>query len=110
MFNRKNSLKVLLTSAALTLPSANAFADRQDPIRYVDELESCVTAIRSELDLNGVNRIRHIVTKSSPQGLAYELRLRVSTYSGGAEKAYTAYCLVTGNNEPSRLRVVESKI
>ena len=109
MSNRQDFLKPLLFTGALALASTAAIADQGDRIRYVDELESCVTAIKSEIDLEGVNRIRHIVTKSSPQGVAYELRLKVSTYAGNAEKEYSAYCLVTGNNEPSRLRVTESK-
>ena len=109
MFNRLNLRKLVILAGASVLLSATALADQNERIRYVDELESCVTAIRSEIDLEGVNRIRHIVTKSSPQGVAYELRLKVSTYAGNAEKEYSAYCLVTGSREPTRLRITESK-
>ena len=87
--------------------SLPALADRSDAVRYADELESCVTAIKSEIDLAGVNRIRHIVTKSSVQGIAYELNLETSTFAGETEKNYAAYCLVTGKRKPSRLRVEE---
>jgi len=109
MLIRQNFLKSIAIAGATMLLAAPAQADSPDRIRYVDELESCVTAIKSEIDMDGVNRIRHIVTASSPQGIAYELRLRVSTYTGEAQKEYSAYCLVTGNNEPSRLRVTRSK-
>jgi hypothetical protein len=109
MFNRQNFLKSIAVAGATSLMAASALADSPERIHYVDELESCVTAIKSEIDMDGVNRIRHIVTKSTPQGIAYELRLRVSTYAGDAEREYSAYCLVTGNSEPSRLRVTRSK-
>lgn len=108
MFNRQPLMKLVILAGASTFMSASALADQMDRIRYVDELESCVTAIRAEIELEGVNRIRHIVTKSSAQGIAYEFRLKVSTYSGDTEKEYSAYCLVIGSNEPSRLRVTAS--
>lgn len=99
--------KSWIAAALLSAASLPALADRPDSVRYADELESCVTAIKAEIDLAGVNRIRHIVTKSNAQGIAYELKLETSTYAGDTEKNYATYCLVTGKGKPSRLRVEE---
>ena len=107
MSKHTNHWKHGITAALLAAFSLPALADRPDSVRYADELESCVTAIKAEIDLAGVNRIRHIVTKSNAQGLAYELKLETSTYAGNMKKNYAAYCLVTGKGKPSRLRVEE---
>ena len=102
MSNRNYPWKNWIAVGLLSSLAVPALADRSDAVRYSDELESCVTAIKSELDLAGVNRIRHIVTESKPQGIAYELKLDTSTFAGETEKRYSAYCLVTGKSKPSR--------
>lgn len=110
MKNRNHNWKLWMAAGLLSGLSLPAVADRSDSVRYADELESCVTAIKSEIDLDGVSRIRHIVTNSTAQGIAYELKLETSTFAGDKEKSYSAYCLVTGKNSPSRLRVAEKAI
>lgn len=106
----KNQRNALATALAVTFTiglSATAQADRNDAIRYADELESCVTAMREQLDLDGVHRIQHVVTKTDAQGLATALTLETSTFSDAATKQYSAYCVVTGNHRPTRLHVEE---
>lgn len=103
--NAKRNWKTWLAAGLLTGITLPALADRTEGVRYADELESCVAAIKAEIDLDGVKRIRHIVTNSSAQGIAYELKLQTSTFAGDTEKNYTAYCLVTGKSKPSKLRV-----
>lgn len=107
MSKHTNNWKPWVAAVLLSGLSLPALADRSDAVRYADELESCVTAIKSEIDLDGVNRIRHIVTNSNARGIAYELKLETSTFADGTEKNYAAYCLVTGKSKPSRLRVEE---
>ena len=105
---RNDKWKHWIAAGLLTGLSLPALADRSDTVRYADELESCVTAIKSEIDLAGVNRIRHIVTDSNAQGIASALQLEPSTFAGDTQKNYSAYCLVTGKGKPSRLRVEEN--
>jgi len=90
----------------LTL-SAGAPAADDDVVRYADELDTCVTALNERLDLAGVNRIRHVVTKLDTNGIGYALTLRTSTYADDTEKQYSAYCEATGTHRPTRLRVKE---
>ena len=82
-------------------------ADRDNGIRYDDELESCVAAVRDQLDLDGVHRIQHVVTRSSARDLGYALTIRTSTYSETSKKEYATYCVAVGNREPSRLKIEE---
>lgn len=107
MKNRNQKWQAWLAATLLAGVTSTAMADRSDGVRYADELESCVQAIKAEIDLDGVHRIRYVVTNSTAQGIAYELTLKTSTYAGDSEKNYSAYCLVTGKRSPSRLRIEE---
>lgn len=107
MSNRSNALATVLAVTFSIGFSATALADRDAGIRYADELESCVAAMKERLDLDGVYRIQHIVTKSDAQGIAYALTLETSTFSDATEKQYSTYCVATGNHRPSRLQIEE---
>ena len=97
----------LATVALLLTLSAGAPAADDAVVRYADELDTCVSALNERLDLAGVHRIRHVVTKLDTNGIGYALTLRTSTYADEAEKQYSAYCEVTGTHRPTRLRVKE---
>lgn len=107
MKNRTPMLKTLFATVLLTGSAATAHADRTDDIRFAAELDACVTALKDNLNLDGVHRIRHIVRKSDAQSIGYALTLKTSTYSDGAERLYSAYCVVVGNNKPTRLHIEE---
>lgn len=100
-------LKAIIAATLVVTAPGVALADRDSTIRFDDELESCVAAVRDKLDLDGVHRIQHVVTKSSPQDLGYALTIRTSTYADGAEKEYSAYCVTIGKRKPSRLTIEE---
>ena len=98
---------IFAAAALLATLSTNAPAADDVVVRYADELDACVAALNERLDLAGVHRIRHVVTKLDTNGIGYALTLRTSTYADESEKQYSAYCEATGTHRPTRLRVRE---
>lgn len=106
--NIRNTLvKLAAVSVGLVATSSAALADKSAAFQFADELDACVAALNDQLDLSGVYRIRHIVTKSDPRGRGYSLTIKTQTFSEIADKQYSAVCVATGNNQPSRLKVAE---
>lgn len=107
--------KTILTRVAgitlLTLlvagPMQLASAAQNDELEFARELDVCVAALNERLDLQGVVRIRHIVTNYSTQGLGYSLTIKTRTFTDTAEKKYSAVCIANGDNRPSRLKIEE---
>lgn len=108
---KHTALHTLATSALLALllnaTLSPATVARADELEFARELDACVLALHGRLDLQGVTRIRHIVTKFDTKGLGYSLTIRTRTFSDTAEKKYSVVCVATGNHVPSRLKIKE---
>lgn len=107
MINKSPVIRFISVALLFAGVSANALADDTRKIRYADELDACVTALRGKIDLEGVTRIQHVVTRFQAQNIGYALSLETSTFAPEAERRYSAYCVAVGKNTPSRLRVEE---
>lgn len=102
------SLPALILIAGLaTSASAVASTNERIEARINNEVAACASAFRNHVDLDGVNRIRHIVTAATPAIIGREFRLETSTFSGSGERRYRSICLVNGDNPPIKLRVRE---
>jgi hypothetical protein len=102
------SLPALMLIAGLaTGASAMASTSERIEARINNEVAACASAFRNQVDLDGVNRIRHVVTAATPAIIGREFRLETSTFSGEEERRYRSICLVNGDNPPIRLRVRE---
>jgi hypothetical protein len=88
---------------------ASAMASTSDRIdaRISNEIAACASAFRNHVELDGVNRIRHVVTTASPAIIGREFRLETSTFSGAEERRFRSICIVNGDNPPIKLRVRE---
>lgn len=99
--------KIVLLTLLLAGPFRPASAAQNDELEFARELDACVAALNERLDLQGVVRIRHIVTKYNTKGLGYSLTINTKTFTDTAEKKYSAVCVATGDSKPSRLKVEE---
>jgi hypothetical protein len=97
---------ILATSLLASLPGT-AKAELEFDARYGAELNACVAAIRDSVDLDGVQRIRHVVTRSGPTIIGQAFTLMSSTYAGDTERRYSAYCVANGDHPPLKLRIEE---
>jgi hypothetical protein len=108
MFKRDVTSTILVATAALTVMSGAAFAESGDDSRYANELNACVTAMKANIEMDGVRRIRHVVTKLAPDVLGYKMTLQTVTYADKAVRQYEASCSANGDNPPFRLHIRES--
>jgi hypothetical protein len=108
MISRNVIISFIALIGGLAGINGQAWAERTGDFEFSDELDACVAALNDEIDLNDVQRIRHIVTKYDTKGRGYSLTIRTHTYSATAEKQYSAICVATGKNQPSRLEVTET--
>ena len=95
--------------AALTIILSGTAARAELPIslEFADELDSCVAALHGEIDLDGVSKVRHVVTRSSPKKRGFLLTIRTQTFSPVANKNYAVTCVAAGKNLPTKLQVDE---
>ena len=100
-------IRILTTTIALTALSGAALADATRAVPYAGELDACVSALKANIDMDGVRRIRHIVTKMVPESIGYSMKLETVTYTGDTERHYSASCFANGNNPPFKLRINE---
>jgi len=107
MFKRNVTSRILVTAVALTAMSGTLLADSRDEARYADELNACVTAMKASIEMDGVRRIRHVVTKLAPDILGYKMTLQTFTYADEAVRQYKGSCSANGDNPPFRLRIKE---
>jgi hypothetical protein len=102
-----NRKAVGIVALAITFFGAPAVAELPNSLEFADELDSCVTALNGELDLDGVSRVRHVVTKSSPKRRGYMFTIRTQTFSSNANKVYAVTCVADGKSLPLKLQVSE---
>lgn len=84
-----------------------AAADDEENFTFADEVDACVAAVDSHLDLGNADRVRHFVTNTKRTGIGYVLTIETSVFSESTEKKYAAYCVANGNNDPVKFRIDE---
>lgn len=101
------AIRMLTTITALTVLSGAALADSMRAVPYAGELDACVSALKANIDMDGVRRIRHIVTKMVPESIGYRMKLETVTYTQDRERHYSTFCFANGNHPPFKLRINE---
>lgn len=99
-----------LTLVFLGWAGTTALASSAEPktFEFAEELDACVTALNEKLNLDGVNRVRHVVTDYDSRGRGYTLKISTETFSKVAQRRYSAVCVANGSQKPSRLTISES--
>ena len=98
---------IMLIAGLTTGATATASTAGRIDARINNEVAACASAFRDHVELDGVYRIRHVVTTAKPAIIGREFRLETSTFAGDQERRYRAVCIVNGDNPPIRLRVRE---
>lgn len=102
----KNPLPGL--AAALALGATSSVAVAEEKLAFAKEVDSCVAAIASRLNLDRATRVRHLVSTARRTGIGYVLTIETAVFSDSSEKEYEAYCVANGDNVPLKFRIEET--
>lgn len=107
MTNRQSVIAIAAIAVSLTGLALPAAADDDDTLNFADEVDACVAAVDSHLDLGNADRVRHFVTNTKRTGIGYVLTIETSVFSASSKRKYAAYCVANGNNDPVKFRIDE---
>lgn len=102
MFNR-NKAVVSIILAALYVVASPAGAATVEESGVEHEVNSCVEAVREQVDYSDAARVRHEVTAIERRTVGYTLKISTSLYGENEQaliRAYAATCVVNGDNPP----------
>jgi len=99
-----------ITTAAIavftiTLSAAQALALPNSEEAVMDEARICVDAIGERVNVQEVNRVRHVVTDFDYAPIGYALRIRSEYFTDSGQAEFRTYCVVDGTRGPLQLRV-----
>jgi len=107
----KNFLPGLAGAAlAIALTGAGSVAVAAEKLAFAKEVDSCVAAVTSRLDLDRATRVRHLVSTAKRTGIGYVLTIETAVFFDSSEKKYEAYCVANGDNVPVKFRIEEIEI
>jgi hypothetical protein len=107
----KNFVPGLLAAAlALGVTGTGSVAVAAEKLAFAKEVDSCVAAVTSRLDLDRATRVRHLVSTAKQTGIGYVLTIETAVFFDSSEKKYEAYCVANGDNAPLKFRIEEIDI
>ena len=110
MFNR-NKAVISLTLIGLYAFAAPAGAATVAESGIADEVNSCVAAVREQLNYDGATRVLHDVVAIERRTVGYTMKITTSLFGKSGDEAIRAYattCVVNGDNEPLQFSVSEN--
>lgn len=72
------------------------------------EVDTCLAAVNSQLDLDNATRVRHLVSHVKKTGIGYVLTIESAVIFSDSEKRYEARCVANGDNPPLKLRIEQT--
>lgn len=106
MINRPLVTAIAATAVSVVGLALPAAAD-DDALTFAAEVNSCVAAVDSHLDLGDAARVRHFVINSKQTGIGYVLTIETTVFGVASERKYATYCVAKGDNEPVKFRIDE---
>jgi hypothetical protein len=95
-------------AATLALGATGSAAGAAETLAFAKEVDSCVAAVTSRLNLDRATRVRHLVSTARRTGIGYVLTIETAVFSDSSEKTYEAYCVANGDNVPLKFRIEET--
>ena len=104
-------LNKLAATAILSVSlAAVGHADDESSLPFASEVDSCISAVNANLDLLDAERVRHVVKQRDHAGASYAFAIETSVFNGKDAKHYAAYCVASGEGQPTRFRIAEKTI
>jgi hypothetical protein len=106
--SHRHLLFPLLPIAAIAIAFfAASNAEAGEDLPFAAEVDSCVAAVNTHLDLGDASRVRHLVSNTKRTGIGYVLTIETSVFSASSERKYEAYCVARGASVPLKFRIEE---
>ncbi|MGH8165956.1 MAG: hypothetical protein ACREQ1_01885 [Woeseiaceae bacterium] len=103
--SQRHLLFPVLSTAIAFFAASKAEAGGDLP--FAAEVDSCVAAVNTHLDLADASRVRHLVSNTKRTGIGYVLTIETSVFSDSSERKYEAYCVARGASVPLKFRIEE---
>ena len=110
MSNRNSLPGLLAATLSLALTGPGPVVAAEENLAFAKEVDSCVAAVTSRLDLDRATRVRHLVSTAKRTGIGYVLTIETAVFFDSSEKKYEAYCVANGDNLPLKFRIEEIDI
>jgi hypothetical protein len=110
MLNQNFMRSLLAATLPLGFSGAGSVAEAAETLAFAEEVDSCVAAVTSRLDLDRATRVRHLVSTAKQTGIGYVLTIETAVFFDSSEKKYEAYCVANGDNAPLKFRIEEVDI
>ena len=94
------TLLAVASIGAVALP-----AEAGETMLFSREVDSCLAAVNSELDLESATRVRHLVSRVKRTGIGYALTIESAVIFPDSEKRYETHCVANGSNAPIKLSI-----
>jgi hypothetical protein len=108
MFSKPALLALVPTVLGFGLAAGIAApAAASGKVAFAAEIDSCVNAVTSRLDLEHAKRVRHVVSNARRTGIGYVLTIETAVFFDGSEKNYEASCVANGKNPPVKFEMEE---
>ena len=75
---------------------------------YNEAVETCLSSVNAELDLDSATRVRHLVEHVKGTGIGDVFEIRTSVFTPGKTRTFAAYCVAGGSNLPVKFRISET--
>ena len=96
---------VVVVGAALLSMAVQANEGGETAI--LDEVQSCISAVNSEIDTSGANRVQHVVEDIELVKLGYRVEIDTTVIGEAGEVRYATDCSANRSFKPYRLKVSE---
>lgn len=101
--------KIALSTIGIVVLSTPALAERNNTPDYMAEIDSCIVELKSRLEINDTDRLRHVITKSRRSGNRYAFNIKTTVITADSESSYSAFCVASGNAAPITFKLREQK-
>ncbi|HLU05350.1 MAG TPA: hypothetical protein VKZ91_02245 [Woeseiaceae bacterium] len=83
-------------------------AEAAGKMLFSREVDSCLAAVNTELDLENAQRVRHLVSRVKRTGIGYAVTIESAVIFPDSEKRYETHCVANGSNAPIRLTIEQA--
>jgi hypothetical protein len=107
MNNRQPFLAVTAAIALLTV-GASAAASGNGEVKFDREVESCISEVIDQANLDDAIRVRHLIVNVKNSTSGYVFKINTSIFVEADDKAireYASYCVAKGDDKPVKFRI-----
>ncbi len=106
--NNRQPLSAVTAAIALLTVGASAAASGNGEVKFDREVESCISEVIDQANLDDAIRVRHLIVKVKNSTSGYVFKINTSIFVEADDKAireYASYCVAKGDDKPVKFRI-----